>query len=480
MKGLVCLPLHIWDRELDSRLIWSYLLANNGFDVILGHEYSISSLYGSGIPLFHLGAGRPVHNNPRSTNWYPSILVDDGFVGLIYEEGINDLNHGPDHHFAGITAQSTASCSRLYGWAAAERSLCMKAAPAEQISDSIFNKYHLSCHTRFELMSPLLGSHYFSNRSSALKEVFGTYILISDNFAVETFGSNDVMDKKAQYSQFATDERLTQLLEMRRAEARNLSRLRDTFSELIFQVALSLPHIHFVLRPHPVSNPNFWHSKFHNFRNVTVICHEACDPWIFASSGVLHSGCTIGLQAVIAKIPSLDLSDLIVDNRSGLSSSVASDKPTTFDQLKKTVTQYISQDTVRPKDTLVSNLPKLSINDYLIANISQSGLPSLNMSIPDISRVPETSLSTKIIDDCREFFSTRQSFYSKPPGYINDLINSMPQLKPNPGKAKTWTIQHISAKLRNIHTIFSSRISGFNIKIYATKSPNVFLVRPDR
>ncbi len=475
------MPLHVWDRELDSRLLWAYFLAKNGFDVILGHEYSISSLYGADIPLFHLGAGRPIHNNPRSTNWYPSILENDGFVGLVYEEGINDLSHGPDHHFAGITAQSTASCSRLYGWSSAESSLCMKAAPSDEIAQQISQKYYLSCHTRFELMSPLLGGKYFDKRSSSISEIFGPFMLISDNLAVETFGSNTSMDYKAQYSQFASDERLSQLLEMRRTRYENLSNLRDNFSEIISQVANALPHINFVLRPHPLSNPNYWHSKFHNFRNITTICYEACDPWIFASCGLLHSGCTMGLQAMIAKVPSLDLSLLINDNRSGLSSSIASNKPSSVKELITLICSYVSMRDCNYYKNLTDNYSGFSLSDFLSRSLEDSGLHSLNLAIPSSSRVPEISMSSKLVSDCRDFFSSRQSSpFCQSQSHLDHIVRSIPRIKPNPGKSKTWTVEHIASKVKKYHNIFSSLIKGFDVKIKPTHAPNVFLLRPDR
>ena len=38
--SIVCLPIHVWDRELDSHILLSALIAQQGYPVIFGHEYN--------------------------------------------------------------------------------------------------------------------------------------------------------------------------------------------------------------------------------------------------------------------------------------------------------------------------------------------------------------------------------------------------------------------------------------------------------
>ena len=45
--GLKFLPLHVWDRELDSRLILALTLANEGNSVLIGNEHNIRSCWKS-------------------------------------------------------------------------------------------------------------------------------------------------------------------------------------------------------------------------------------------------------------------------------------------------------------------------------------------------------------------------------------------------------------------------------------------------
>ena len=52
--GLLCLPIHVWDRELDARILLATKVASMGHDVIIGHEYNISGIYKNIPNLFYL------------------------------------------------------------------------------------------------------------------------------------------------------------------------------------------------------------------------------------------------------------------------------------------------------------------------------------------------------------------------------------------------------------------------------------------
>ena len=65
---LTALPIHIWDRELETRILIATLALYNGSDVILGHEYNISPLYKKISNIYHYGAGRPINVSPEQIN----------------------------------------------------------------------------------------------------------------------------------------------------------------------------------------------------------------------------------------------------------------------------------------------------------------------------------------------------------------------------------------------------------------------------
>ena len=84
----IYLPLHVWDREFDSRLAVAYLEACKGNRSIIGHEYNIAPCY------------KHDHNALLeldnlliilSGNWHKEIKDRGGIVITHDEEGINNM-----------------------------------------------------------------------------------------------------------------------------------------------------------------------------------------------------------------------------------------------------------------------------------------------------------------------------------------------------------------------------------------------------
>ena len=78
------LPLHIWDRELDSRLFSAVMASTKGITSLIGNEYTLARLYPSSKFSYLFRAGRP-RDNYRST-WNEAITKNDGFTEIVDEE----------------------------------------------------------------------------------------------------------------------------------------------------------------------------------------------------------------------------------------------------------------------------------------------------------------------------------------------------------------------------------------------------------
>lgn len=474
-KCLVCLPLHVWDRELDSRLLWAYSLAKLGFDVVVGHEYSLAKLYSLNIPIFHIGAGRPVHNDPRSTNWYPNILKAGGYVGLIYEEGINDLSQGPLRHFAGITLDSCINTSKIYGWSVAERKLAQAACPNQPTTDLISERYSLSCHSRLELLGKELGASYYEKAASSLLNIFGPFVLVSDNFGIEAFGRDKPLSYKKDWSQFSNKDDLNQLLTDRDKELSYAMRIREKFADFVYKAASAHPTINFIIRPHPVSNPIFWQSKFNALRNVTVIYQGTCEPWLFACSCLIHSGCTMGIQSMISNTTEIDISNLISDNRDGrLSSEISSNKPDSInsfnDALLNAIRTQAKQDP-KPKTVNLRSLTELFL--FFEQNIRNSGLSTYNEKVSDDDKIPYASMAQVIIEDCLEF--NNQLTTELNDDLVSAALSLIPKYKPNYNKSRYWKLQEINSRLVSYNKLLSS-FTNIQIRLKKANAHNVFLL----
>ena len=112
--GLLCLPIHVWDRELDARILLATKVASMGHDVIIGHEYNISGIYKNIPNLFYLHNGRPT-NSYRSKDWRMPVKQNGGCTALILEEGVNEQTVEIfEKHYLGVTDDSLNLVDNLF------------------------------------------------------------------------------------------------------------------------------------------------------------------------------------------------------------------------------------------------------------------------------------------------------------------------------------------------------------------------------
>ena len=83
-------PLHVWNRELDSRLVLCFILAQLGQRSIIGHEYNISPYYKISANSLLFRAGSPI-DHPVRGKWHETISKNNGIVITHNEEGVNNM-----------------------------------------------------------------------------------------------------------------------------------------------------------------------------------------------------------------------------------------------------------------------------------------------------------------------------------------------------------------------------------------------------
>ena len=380
---LVSLPLHVWDREIDSRILLAALLADRGATVVFGHEQNISPLYSKIPHIFHFGCGRPIDDGLRCNSWYKPIVSNGGFVGLTYEEGINDMLHKENAlwAFSGINDSSLSSLSRFYSWSSLDFSHLLEACP-EQYRGLLQSKTTIASNARIEMLGEL-GRSYFSDQISSLRTLFGEFVLISDNFGIESFGTHSSADGAIGYSKVAGEGFIRDMREYWAEWYQNSSLIRDRFAAVIDELVSAHPNINFVVRPHPVADARYWHNKLKPRRNLFVFYKDTIYPWIFSANCVIHSGCTVGFEAELANIPAANISLLVDDSRrKGLSSYCSRSVPSSISELSDFVLKSSSSMALNSQQnntlSLAANLATLNRDVY-------SKVASLGIDLPLLS-----------------------------------------------------------------------------------------------
>ena len=162
--------------------------------------------------------------------------------------------------FPGINARSVKSTSRVFAWCEKEINQMCAVAPPDLHSLFViypcFVKYTIGASWRYWYQ--LLPKYV-----SSINELYGDYILISDNFGLEIFGIGGKLEAPDQYKWILDEEKKSKMQKFHSEYYQKSLTMRDHFCKVINAVVASNPRINFLLRPHPVADPLYWHSNLH-------------------------------------------------------------------------------------------------------------------------------------------------------------------------------------------------------------------------
>ena len=79
----------------------------------------------------------------------------------------------------------------------------------------------------------------------------------------------------------------------------------DAVSDFARAMRAAMPEGKIVLRPHPAEDDGRWHDLARETGNLTVVPDSEPVPWLLAARGLVHTGCTTGVEAAILGTPSI-------------------------------------------------------------------------------------------------------------------------------------------------------------------------------
>ena len=75
------------------------------------------------------------------------------------------------------------------------------------------------------------------------------------------------------------------------------------YSEMLTVLSSNFPDVNFILRPHPSEDILNWKEALDGLQNVHVIFDGTAVDWITGTLGVIHTGCTTGIEAWALNVP---------------------------------------------------------------------------------------------------------------------------------------------------------------------------------
>ncbi len=306
-KGTVLQSVDSIRRDLEWRVYMAYKLSNAGYDSVIGPKEDVRRIHAGSRNCIFLGrldsnTGRMDVDvqylkdmEKRNTSLY--FLHDEGalYFSGEYEEAVKRIY--PEEYF-GLPVMK-----RVLFWG--DKQKCYFADPSYQ------DKLLVTGFPRFDLYQTEY-SDMDKGRLPALQGKYGDYVLVCGRFAAVNTVPDDpgylskrLYDIRVEGGSLNTrtrDEILVSMFESWEKAAKEFA----SFLPAIAKLAMENPDINFVVRPHPAERESVYRESLSHFGNVFIDKSGDVRPFVRAAKLVIHSECTTGIEAEIAKVPNIN------------------------------------------------------------------------------------------------------------------------------------------------------------------------------
>jgi len=289
-KKTVLFPIEIKARELKSKILLSLECAKRGMRAYIGSKTAINMLYpklDSGI-YFHKSGDRVERIN-RIKNHCSHFVIIDEEVGpaipndFLYQTLKNRLRPDAIKHI-----------DKIFLIGEKYKNI------AKNVYDKSENDLIATGWPRIDLWrKEFLPLH--SKETQEIKKKYGDYILLSSNFGVTSKLSLKLWERHVREHKVWGNDYKDYFL-------KNIYSKYESFllyGNLIRDICNKREDLKFIIRPHPADDFDGWKKQIENIPNVKLIYEGEISPWIYASTCLLHYGCTSAVQAKMANIPSI-------------------------------------------------------------------------------------------------------------------------------------------------------------------------------
>ena len=285
----IFIPIEIKPREFVSQLLLSGELAKNNIRVYLGSKKAIDKLVenkknNSGIYLYK-GGGSTVNKFKNLSKKVSSIAVLDQEISPAFRDYKQIKNR--------FVQGSLKFVSRLYYVGPEAKNSAVEVL--KDINPEIIKDLGWP---RIDLWEPSL-HHIWKNEILKIKTKFPKpFLFFCSDFGCNTkdlvrIRSNWIQNKgaKKSYKDIKWHKDFYQKNYFR------FSKFINFLKEL--NKDPDVPQI--IIRPHPSEDHSEWERKIKNLKNINLIYEGDVSPWLLASEGLLHRGCTTAIEAAFSR-----------------------------------------------------------------------------------------------------------------------------------------------------------------------------------
>ena len=298
-------PIETINRELDFRLFFAALAVRPNVRFVIGKHFTIFDLLqeiGGGV---YLGQNiRPQKSNSVSTERLQKLRAAGTTLIVLDEEGgvmTGDEARWKQWLDFRVDANALLPYEHLCTWGNWQRDYYRELNPENA------HHIHTTGHPRFDLYKPQFRS-YYDEESNKWKERYGDFVLINTNFAWANhfMGDKFLFSENSYYDPTDSQKRLDFARQWS-----HVGQVRSKMVALVMRLSIEMPHLNFVIRPHPSEDMQSYRVIFGDARNVFVEHEGSVGSWLLSCRALIHDGCTTALEAHFCDVPVLNYKSVI-------------------------------------------------------------------------------------------------------------------------------------------------------------------------
>lgn len=279
------IPVENQVRELDAKLLLAGVAAERGFPVIIGSRAPIHLEIAS----FPRGVYLAKSMRSLSERMF-GILRSLGHEIVAWdEEALVHLNRTEFYYERRLSYKTMRQVSALFAWGP-ENAALFRGYPGYSGVP-----IHLTGNARIDMARRELRS-YFDEEVGRIRRRYGRLVLVNTNF-----GWNNHFLPGFRMSH----ENGSPKTEFESGLAAHRSALFEHFQEMVPVLSQAFPDLTFVIRYHPTEDPELWNTLASKHDNLEVCNEGNVIPWLIASEGVVHVGCTTAVEAAVLGTPAI-------------------------------------------------------------------------------------------------------------------------------------------------------------------------------
>ena len=302
-NGGLFIPLEIVKREYSSKLLLSVEMAYRGMPVFIGHKSSVIRIAKS--------ASQPGILFYKSAKWVGFDFFDDlekkGFAIVAQDEEAGIVQYDFSNFYnSRLSLRNAGDLDLFFCWGKDDFDFITKRIKGNKKGIQLTGSPRTCFWGQY-------GRKYYNNAINRIKKKYGPFIFFVSNFAS---GNSYLSSKQTDTTYPSWTEKYPEWLENQKKRGLETIKFDNRMIQVFIDASKRISeerNTRIIIRPHPTENMEKWKKLTKNMSNVSVEAKGDITPWILAAECVVQNGCTSGVEAACANVPTIAFGETEAD-----------------------------------------------------------------------------------------------------------------------------------------------------------------------